>query len=77
MPHVISLEERVLLFHKYINSEKIALGLTETASASPQSILITVHRYLLFFFIILIKFSDFRLSVQINAICSSPKVTYD
>lgn len=49
MPHVISLEERVLLFHKYINGEKIALGLTETASASPQSILITVHRYLLFF----------------------------
>lgn len=44
MPHVIPLEDRVLLFRKYISSEKNALGLTETASASPQSILITVHR---------------------------------
>lgn len=45
MPHVIPLEDRVILFRKYIGSEKAALGLTETASASPQSILITVHRY--------------------------------
>lgn len=45
MPHVIPLEDRVLLFRKYISSEKNALGLTETASASPQSILITVHRF--------------------------------
>ncbi|XP_046442108.1 ubiquitin-protein ligase E3B-like [Daphnia pulex] len=44
MPHVIPLEDRVLLFRKYISNEKNALGLTETASASPQSILITVHR---------------------------------
>jgi ubiquitin-protein ligase E3 B len=48
MPHVIPLEDRVLLFRKYISSEKNALGLTETASASPQSILITVHRFFLF-----------------------------
>lgn len=45
MPHVIPLEDRVLLFRKFIASEKSALGLTESASASPQSILITVHRW--------------------------------
>lgn len=49
MPHVIPLEDRVLLFRKYISNEKNALGLTETASASPQSILITVHRFFPFF----------------------------
>lgn len=50
MPHVIPLEDRVMLFRKYIESEKHALGLTETASASPQSILITVHRLATFVF---------------------------
>jgi len=50
MPHVIPLEDRVMLFRKYIESEKHALGLTETASASPQSILITVHRLATFDF---------------------------
>ena len=52
MPHVISLEERVLLFRKYIVGEKNALGLTESASASPQHIINTVHRFVVFDFLI-------------------------
>ncbi|CAH1185168.1 unnamed protein product [Phyllotreta striolata] len=44
MPHVIPHEDRVRLFRKYINNEKTVLGLTESACASPQSTLITVHR---------------------------------
>lgn len=45
-PHVIPHEDRVRLFRKYITNEKTVLGLTESACASPQSTLITVHRYL-------------------------------
>lgn len=44
MPHIIPHEDRVRLFRKYINNEKTVLGLTESACASPQSTLITVHR---------------------------------
>lgn len=44
MPHIIPHEERVLLFRKYIMNEKTVLGLTESACASPQSTLITIHR---------------------------------
>ncbi|CAH0555010.1 unnamed protein product [Brassicogethes aeneus] len=44
MPHVIPHEDRVRLFRKYITNEKTVLGLTESACASPQSTLITVHR---------------------------------
>lgn len=45
MPHIIPHEDRVRLFRKYINNEKTVLGLTESACASPQSTLITVHRF--------------------------------
>lgn len=45
MPHIIPHEDRVRLFRKYITNEKTVLGLTESACASPQSTLITVHRY--------------------------------
>ncbi|XP_030752735.1 ubiquitin-protein ligase E3B isoform X2 [Sitophilus oryzae] len=44
MPHIIPHEDRVRLFRKYIANEKTVLGLTESACASPQSTLITVHR---------------------------------
>ncbi|GJQ75479.1 hypothetical protein Trydic_g17567 [Trypoxylus dichotomus] len=44
MPHIIPHEERVRLFRKYITNEKTVLGLTESACASPQSTLITIHR---------------------------------
>ncbi|XP_066246822.1 ubiquitin-protein ligase E3B [Euwallacea similis] len=44
MPHIIPHEDRVRLFRKYIGNEKTVLGLTESACASPQSTLITVHR---------------------------------
>lgn len=44
MPHIIPHEERVQLFRKYVANEKTVLGLTESACASLQSTLITVHR---------------------------------
>lgn len=44
MPHIIPHEERVRLFRKYVLNEKTVLGLTESACASPQSTLITIHR---------------------------------
>ncbi|XP_067010981.1 ubiquitin-protein ligase E3B isoform X2 [Anabrus simplex] len=44
MPHIIPHDERVQLFRKYVANEKVVLGLTESACASPQSTLITVHR---------------------------------
>lgn len=44
VPHIIPHKERVVLFRKYVNNEKTVLGLTESACASPQSTLITVHR---------------------------------
>lgn len=44
MPHIILHVERVQLFRKYVANEKMVLGLTESACASPQSTLITVHR---------------------------------
>lgn len=44
IPHLIPHKERVVLFRKYVNNEKAALGLTESACSSPQSTLITVHR---------------------------------
>lgn len=44
MPHIIPHEERVRLFKKYVLNEKTVLGLTESACASSQSTLITVHR---------------------------------
>ncbi|XP_064460486.1 ubiquitin-protein ligase E3B-like isoform X2 [Ornithodoros turicata] len=44
VPHIIPHKERVVLFRKYVNNEKTVLGLTESACASSQSTLITVHR---------------------------------
>ncbi|XP_033627556.1 ubiquitin-protein ligase E3B-like [Asterias rubens] len=44
IPHVIPHRERVMLFRKRVAEEKKALGFTETASYSPHSTLITVHR---------------------------------
>ncbi|BFZ18278.1 hypothetical protein BsWGS_21317 [Bradybaena similaris] len=44
VPHVIPFNERVMIFRKNVMREKEALGLTESACASPQSTLITVHR---------------------------------
>ncbi|XP_046391174.1 ubiquitin-protein ligase E3B [Ischnura elegans] len=44
MPHIIPHVERVQLFRKYVNNEKMVYGLTESACASPHSTLITVHR---------------------------------
>lgn len=44
VPHIIPHKERVVLFRKNVNNEKTVLGLTESACASPQSTLITVHR---------------------------------
>lgn len=44
MPHVIPHDERVRLFRKNVINEKTVLGLTESACASPQSTLITIHR---------------------------------
>ncbi|XP_076453206.1 ubiquitin-protein ligase E3B-like [Babylonia areolata] len=44
VPHIIPFSERVMLFRKNVMKEKEALGLTESACASPQSTLITVHR---------------------------------
>ncbi|XP_067137441.1 ubiquitin-protein ligase E3B isoform X2 [Centruroides vittatus] len=44
VPHIVPHKERVVLFRKYVNNEKAVLGLTESACASPQSTLITVHR---------------------------------
>ena len=36
--------QRVILFRSYVMKEKMALGLTESMSVTPQSTLITVHR---------------------------------
>lgn len=44
VPHIIPHKERVVLFRKNVTNEKTVLGLTESACASPQSTLITVHR---------------------------------
>nr|CAD7456022.1 unnamed protein product [Timema tahoe] len=44
MPHIIPHEERVQLFRRNVGSEKMVLGLTESACISLQSTLITVHR---------------------------------
>ena len=44
MPHIVPHSERVLLFRKYIVNEKLVLGITESASNSPLSTLITIHR---------------------------------
>ncbi|UYV76096.1 UBE3B [Cordylochernes scorpioides] len=44
MPHIIPHKERVVLFRKYVSNEKAVLGLTESACASPQSTLVTIHR---------------------------------
>jgi len=44
MPHIIPHQERVLLFRKKVHTEKTALGILESDSASPQSTLISVHR---------------------------------
>ncbi|XP_022242610.1 ubiquitin-protein ligase E3B-like isoform X2 [Limulus polyphemus] len=44
VPHIIPHKERVVLFRKNVAAEKNVLGLTESACASPQSTLITVHR---------------------------------
>lgn len=44
MPHIIPHFERVQLFRKYVANEKTVFGLTESACASPNSTLITVHR---------------------------------
>lgn len=44
VPHIITFTERVKLFRRNITKEKEVLGLTESACASPQSTLITVHR---------------------------------
>lgn len=43
MPHIISHQERVALFRKYVQNEKAVLGLTDSAYA-PSSALVTVHR---------------------------------
>lgn len=43
MPHIISHQERVSLFRKYVQNEKAVLGLTDSAYA-PSSALVTVHR---------------------------------
>lgn len=43
MPHIISHQERVSLFRKYVQNEKSVLGLTDSAYA-PSSALVTVHR---------------------------------
>ena len=44
LPHVLPHQDRVLLFRKKVQTEKISLGILESDSASPQSTLITVHR---------------------------------
>ncbi|KAI0213900.1 Ubiquitin-protein ligase E3B [Lamellibrachia satsuma] len=44
VPHIIPHRDRVILFRSYVMKEKVALGLTESMSATPQSTLITVHR---------------------------------
>ena len=41
---LFTFSQRVILFRKNVANEKEVLGLTETASISPQSTLITVHR---------------------------------
>ncbi|KAL7047920.1 hypothetical protein ACKWTF_003149 [Chironomus riparius] len=43
MPHIISHQERVSLFRKYVQNEKAVLGLCDSAYAS-SSALVTVHR---------------------------------
>ncbi|KAG5678886.1 hypothetical protein PVAND_008514 [Polypedilum vanderplanki] len=43
MPHIISHQERVALFRKYVQNEKSVLGLCDSAYAS-SSALVTVHR---------------------------------
>ncbi|CRL00069.1 CLUMA_CG013353, isoform A [Clunio marinus] len=43
MPHIISHQERVALFRKYVQNEKAVLGLTDSAY-TPSSALVTVHR---------------------------------
>lgn len=43
MPHIISHQERVSLFRKYVQNEKGVLGLADSAYA-PSSALVTVHR---------------------------------
>lgn len=44
MPHIISHQERVALFRKYVQNEKAVLGLTADSSYAPSSSLVTVHR---------------------------------
>ncbi|KAK2176480.1 hypothetical protein NP493_662g01045 [Ridgeia piscesae] len=44
VPHIIPHRDRVILFRSYVMKEKVALGLTESMSVTPQSTLITVHR---------------------------------
>ncbi|XP_052798070.1 ubiquitin-protein ligase E3B-like [Mya arenaria] len=44
IPHIIPFSERVKIFRRYVQKERETLGLCESASATPQSTLITVHR---------------------------------
>ncbi|KAI5719377.1 hypothetical protein M8J76_009392 [Diaphorina citri] len=44
IPHIVSHEERVRLFRKYVANEKSVLGLTESACAASNSTLIVIHR---------------------------------
>lgn len=45
MPHIIAHDDRVSLFRKFVQNEKMVLGLTDSAYApSPSSALVTVHR---------------------------------
>lgn len=44
MPHIIPHEDRVKLFRKFVQNEKVALGVTESVFATPRSSLIIVHR---------------------------------
>ena len=44
LPHIIPHQERVILFRKRVQREKMSLGILESETASPQSTLITVHR---------------------------------
>lgn len=44
MPHIISHQERIALFRKYVQNEKAVLGLTADLAYAPSSALVTVHR---------------------------------
>uniref|UniRef100_A0A8D8R4E0 Ubiquitin-protein ligase E3B n=1 Tax=Cacopsylla melanoneura TaxID=428564 RepID=A0A8D8R4E0_9HEMI len=44
IPHIVSHEERVRLFRKYVANEKSVLGLTESACQATNSTLISIHR---------------------------------